>query len=81
MTTTSRIGKGGPKPTTTRFKERNERCGGIRCNKCRAFTFVLDSRTSEGGFAVRRRRLCTKCEHRFTTEERICDEFVADWSI
>ena len=34
---------------------------------------VLDSRTCEGGRAIRRRRECLKCEKRFTTYERIED--------
>jgi transcriptional repressor NrdR len=34
-------------------------------------TQVLDSRTSEDGRAVRRRRRCEKCDKRFTTYERI----------
>lgn len=32
---------------------------------------VVDSRSSDGGKAVRRRRECLKCERRFTTYERI----------
>ncbi len=32
---------------------------------------VIDSRTCEGGRAIRRRRQCLKCEKRFTTYERI----------
>lgn len=32
---------------------------------------VIDSRLSEGGFAIRRRRLCKKCGRRFTTKERV----------
>ncbi len=32
---------------------------------------VIDSRTCEGGRAVRRRRQCLKCDKRFTTYERI----------
>ncbi|MEA5510810.1 transcriptional regulator NrdR [Crocosphaera sp. UHCC 0190] len=35
---------------------------------------VLESRSSEGGQSIRRRRECLKCKHRFTTYERI--EFV-----
>ena len=31
---------------------------------------VVDSRSSEGGRGVRRRRLCLECERRFTTYER-----------
>ena len=32
---------------------------------------VLDSRPSEDGFAIRRRRECTTCKKRFTTYEKI----------
>lgn len=32
---------------------------------------VIDSRASEGGFAIRRRRQCNACSRRFTTYERI----------
>lgn len=32
---------------------------------------VIDSRTCEGGRAIRRRRQCTGCDKRFTTYERI----------
>lgn len=32
---------------------------------------VIDSRASESGRVVRRRRLCLKCEKRFTTYERV----------
>ncbi len=32
---------------------------------------VIDSRASHDGFAIRRRRECTKCGHRYTTYERI----------
>lgn len=35
---------------------------------------VLESRSSEGGQSIRRRRECLNCKHRFTTYERI--EFV-----
>ncbi|MDH3324635.1 MAG: transcriptional regulator NrdR [Candidatus Peregrinibacteria bacterium] len=31
---------------------------------------VIDSRVSDGGLAIRRRRECEKCEFRFTTFER-----------
>lgn len=34
-------------------------------------TKVLDSRDAQGGRAVRRRRKCQACGHRFTTHERI----------
>ena len=32
---------------------------------------VLDSRACEDGRAIRRRRLCNQCQHRFTTYERV----------
>ena len=35
---------------------------------------VLESRSTEGGQSIRRRRECMRCKHRFTTYERI--EFV-----
>lgn len=34
-------------------------------------TFVKDSRSTEDGTAIRRRRICTKCDQRFTTIERV----------
>ena len=34
-------------------------------------TQVKDSRSAEDGAAIRRRRLCVKCEARFTTFERV----------
>jgi len=37
---------------------------------------VLESRVVEDGKAVRRRRICDKCEKRFTTYERIRDSVV-----
>jgi len=33
-------------------------------------TRVIDSRPAEGGTAIRRRRECEECQHRFTTYER-----------
>ncbi len=43
----------------------------MRCPKC-GFedTKVLESRLSEGGRSVRRRRSCVNCNHRFTTYEK-----------
>ncbi|MEZ6241890.1 MAG: transcriptional regulator NrdR [Phycisphaerales bacterium] len=32
---------------------------------------VIDSRSTEGGRVIRRRRQCNKCERRFTTYERV----------
>ncbi len=44
---------------------------GMRCPFCPASdTRVVDSRAADGGSSVRRRRLCTACERRFTTYER-----------
>jgi transcriptional repressor NrdR len=41
------------------------------CPRCKHDdTSVIDSRLSEEGRAVRRRRECPKCSHRFTTFER-----------
>jgi transcriptional repressor NrdR len=41
------------------------------CPKCQHDdTRVLDSRDTDGQKAVRRRRECAKCKHRFTTFER-----------
>ena len=48
----------------------------IKCPKCRNLdTRVIDSRTTEDGKAIRRRRECEKCGARFTTFERL--EFVS----
>ncbi|MFA6918294.1 MAG: transcriptional regulator NrdR [Candidatus Gracilibacteria bacterium] len=42
------------------------------CPKCKQDnTRVLDSRETEGHKAVRRRRECEHCDHRFTTFERV----------
>ncbi len=42
------------------------------CPKCqKKDTRVLDSRETEGQKAIRRRRECSKCKHRFTTFERV----------
>jgi len=43
----------------------------MHCPRCQSEdTNVVDSRMSEDGRAVRRRRECPKCNHRFTTFER-----------
>ncbi len=43
----------------------------MRCQMCHSEdTKVIDSRSAEGGRAIRRRRECTTCNHRFTTFER-----------
>ncbi|UCG17545.1 MAG: transcriptional repressor NrdR [Phycisphaerales bacterium] len=43
------------------------------CNKHNADK-VIDSRSTEGGGVIRRRRACTACGRRFTTKERIEEE-------
>lgn len=44
----------------------------MRCPLCQADdTKVVDSRAADDGAAIRRRRLCLSCLHRFTTYERI----------
>ncbi len=46
--------------------------GQVHCPLCHADdTKVVDSRLAAEGSAVRRRRRCSHCEHRFTTFERI----------
>ena len=43
----------------------------MKCPKCSNYdTKVLDSRVVQDGNAIRRRRECEYCEHRFTTFER-----------
>ena len=43
----------------------------MHCPRCKSTdTSVIDSRLAEVGRAVRRRRECIKCTHRFTTFER-----------
>lgn len=44
----------------------------MKCPFCRADNDrVVDSRTSEDGFAIRRRRECVSCGRRYTTYERL----------
>ena len=44
----------------------------MRCPFCRLDNDrVIDSRASEDGFAIRRRRECLKCKRRYTTYERL----------
>lgn len=46
--------------------------GPMLCPSCGATTTrVIDSRPAEGGGAIRRRRQCESCDHRFTTYERL----------
>lgn len=44
----------------------------MKCSQCQhADTKVIESRDVVSGDAIRRRRECPKCSHRFTTYERI----------
>ena len=44
----------------------------MKCNACQDDdTKVIESRDVADGAAVRRRRMCVRCGHRFTTYERI----------
>jgi transcriptional repressor NrdR len=46
----------------------------MRCPFCEAekeYLKVIDSRTCEGGKAIRRRRQCIRCKKRFTTYEKV----------
>ena len=44
----------------------------MKCPSCRKDNDrVIDSRASEDGFAVRRRRECLACKRRYTTYERV----------
>jgi transcriptional repressor NrdR len=46
--------------------------GAMRCPYCRVDNDkVIDSRTGQDGFAIRRRRECVHCSRRFTTYERV----------
>lgn len=45
---------------------------GVLCPICHsADTKVVDSRSADGGLAIRRRRECLSCERRFSTFERV----------
>ena len=44
----------------------------MRCPFCQGLdTAVIDSRASQDGFSIRRRRSCAQCGKRFTTFERV----------
>lgn len=46
----------------------------MRCPFCKEDNDkVIDSRTSEDGFVIRRRRQCNKCTQRYTTFERLAE--------
>ena len=47
----------------------------MQCPSCKATdNKVIDSRLTEAGSAIRRRRVCTDCGRRFTTKERVEEE-------
>jgi transcriptional repressor NrdR len=49
----------------------------MECPDCGATdTRVIDSRPAEAGSAIRRRRECESCSHRFTTYERLEPQLV-----
>jgi transcriptional repressor NrdR len=48
----------------------------VRCPFCKEdHDKVIDSRSSESGRVIRRRRMCLSCERRFTTYEKIGESF------
>lgn len=50
------------------------------CPKCHSYqTLVIDSREHKNGYAVRRRRECQQCGHRFTTLEEMSAESEKDY--
>jgi transcriptional repressor NrdR len=46
----------------------------VNCPRCESSTSILETRKAEGGTALRRRRQCSDCGHRFTTYERAVPE-------
>jgi transcriptional repressor NrdR len=46
----------------------------MECPRCQKSSRVLESRRAEDGTALRRRRECSACGHRFTTFERRAPE-------
>ncbi len=46
----------------------------MNCPRCEFPTSILETRKAEGGAALRRRRECSSCGHRFTTYERAVPE-------
>ena len=46
----------------------------MNCPRCDSPTAILETRKADGGSALRRRRECTECAHRFTTYERAVPE-------
>ena len=48
----------------------------MNCPRCDSPTSILETRKADGGSALRRRRQCTGCGHRFTTYERAVPDAV-----
>jgi transcriptional repressor NrdR len=48
----------------------------VICPRCQSPTSTLETRKADGGSAVRRRRKCASCGHRFTTYERAVPEML-----
>ena len=47
----------------------------MKCSKCDSMrTRVIDSRVTEKGYTIRRRRVCESCSFRFTTYEYVFDK-------
>ena len=46
----------------------------MNCPRCDSPTSILETRKANGGSALRRRRVCSECAHRFTTYERAVPE-------
>jgi transcriptional repressor NrdR len=48
----------------------------VNCLQCDSPTTILETRKAEAGAALRRRRECSSCGHRFTTYERAVPETI-----
>lgn len=71
--------------TTVKYLHKSRRAagahaitGGYACPKCDTRTSVLDSRQDIDG-SVRRRRACTSCKLRFTTQEVVIKADIAKY--
>jgi len=49
----------------------------MNCPRCESSTSILETRKADSGAALRRRRQCSSCGHRFTTYERAVPETLA----
>jgi transcriptional repressor NrdR len=57
----------GPTLASARLRE-------VNCPHCDSPTSILETRKTNGGLTLRRRRECSQCGHRFTTYERAVPE-------